>query len=145
MASLHNAPRVLLVEDNDDARELLAFALTREGYRLVEADSFAAGLRALREGPMVDLVISDFWLGDGDGLEMVERARQEGLLSGRPVIVWTAHPNVRARQPIVVLQKPVGIDDLLATVKRLLDESDVQRGPRSDSRSPGQSVVPPRM
>ncbi|HEY4012850.1 MAG TPA: response regulator [Polyangiaceae bacterium] len=142
MASIHNAPRVLVVEDNQDTRELLAYALERDGYRVSEADSFAGGLRALREG--VDLVISDFWLGDGDGLEMVARARQEGLLAGKPVIVWTAHHNLRAPEPILVLQKPLGTDDLLAAVRRLLSEGDVPSGPRSGVRGADRGAAPQR-
>jgi DNA-binding response OmpR family regulator len=130
---------VLVVEDNDDTRELLVFALKRDGYWVVEADSLAEGLRALREGPVIDLVISDFSLGDGDGLKMVERGRDEGLLGDAPIIVWTARHDVRAPDPIVVLQKPLGTDELLAAARRLLHgrelRSDVRGEPRSEPRS----------
>jgi DNA-binding response OmpR family regulator len=126
MPSLRSGPGVLVVEDNEDTRDLLVFALKRDGYLVLEADSCAEGLRALREGPAVDLVISDYSLGDEDGLRMVERARAEGLLVDEPIILWTARHNVRAPAPIVVLQKPLGTDELLAAARRLIHGREVR-------------------
>ena len=144
MPSTHPTPRVLVVEDNEDTRDLLVFALTRDGYRVVEANSLADGLRALREEPAVDLVISDFSLGDGDGLEMVDCARREGLLAAEPVIVWTAHHHVRAPESILVLQKPLGTDELLAAVRALLHGSESRGEPRKGPRG-ATGEIPPRL
>ena len=69
------AYKVLVVDDNDDLRELVHATLAREGYEvLVAADAFR-GLEALaREAP--DVVLLDIMMPGMDGLEMLSRLRE---------------------------------------------------------------------
>lgn len=68
--------RLLIVEDHDDTREVLARLLSRRGYR-VEAARDARGARALASGKNFDLLISDIALPDATGCQLLEE------LSGR--------------------------------------------------------------
>jgi signal transduction histidine kinase/CheY-like chemotaxis protein len=68
--------RILVVEDNDDARELLAIALRRVGHRVVEAEDGEAALDAM-EGREIDAAIIDLGLPKLDGYEVARRARRE--------------------------------------------------------------------
>ena len=72
------APRVLLVDADDQVRRALARGLDGEGVSVSEADSAPAGLELLRTGSF-DLVILDLNLPNGEGIDLVERARAEGF------------------------------------------------------------------
>ena len=66
--------RVLVVDDDDDIRELLTLTLRHEGWTVTAARSGAEALDALRQhGPAVALV--DFQLPDMNGLELIQLAR----------------------------------------------------------------------
>jgi PAS domain S-box-containing protein len=81
--------RLLLVEDNRNARLLLRRLLDQPGYELVETE---AGRRALElvEGRGFDLVVLDLRLPDLDGLEVLRRLRRRFDPVDLPVIVLTA-------------------------------------------------------
>jgi DNA-binding NtrC family response regulator len=65
--------RVLVVDDDEDARELLQLALERRGYRVTVASSFADARAALEREPFYALV-TDIELDDGSGLGLREIA-----------------------------------------------------------------------
>ncbi len=60
--------------------------------------------------------MTDYALPDGTGLEMLARAQNERLLEGTATILCTAARNVIAPAGVVLLQKPVGLEDLLGAV-----------------------------
>jgi CheY-like chemotaxis protein len=69
------AQRVLVVEDNDDAREMLAALLRLLGHEVFEAGTGAAALDPARDHPPA-VVIMDIGLPDLDGYEVARRLRQ---------------------------------------------------------------------
>jgi CheY-like chemotaxis protein len=73
--------RILMVEDHEDAREIVAFCL--EEYTLIYARNFDEGVRLARRG-YFDLYISDNWLPGGDGVEMCRRIREFDPHTRRP-------------------------------------------------------------
>ena len=80
------APTILLVDDEDSVRTILAFPLERDGYTVVQA---ADGEEALRlfDKTQVDLVVLDIMLPKLDGLEVCKRLR---TTSNVPIIMLTA-------------------------------------------------------
>ncbi|HEX9733005.1 MAG TPA: sigma-54 dependent transcriptional regulator [Thermoanaerobaculia bacterium] len=66
--------RVLVVEDDGDQRRLVADILRSRRYLVTEAESLAAARRALAAAP-VDLVLADWKLPDGDGVELLGEVR----------------------------------------------------------------------
>ena len=78
--------RVLVVDDDDDIRGLVAQLFTRAGYEVSEAESGRAGLRAMYRAPP-DLVVLDVGMPDLDGWQTLERIRD---LSDVPVLMLTA-------------------------------------------------------
>ena len=87
--------RILIVDDFEDQRELLAMTLKEAGYRsLVFADSAQEALRQLGVGGgtpenRIDIVLMDLLMPDMDGLEACRRIREEEQLQHLPVIVVT--------------------------------------------------------
>ncbi|GAB6062297.1 response regulator [Deferrisoma palaeochoriense] len=91
------APKILVVEDNVDNRDLLVKVLSRHGYEVVEATS---GEEALELAPKVrpDLVLMDISLGGMDGLEATRRLKALPGVAGVPVVAITAYAMVGDRE-----------------------------------------------
>jgi DNA-binding response OmpR family regulator len=84
-----SASRVLVVEDEPDIAALIAYQLTREGFRVETAGNGPDALKAVgREIP--DLIVLDRMLPGITGDEILERLRAESATSGIPVLVLTA-------------------------------------------------------
>lgn len=117
---------VLLVDDDDDARELLGRALDRAGYRYVVAADGAAALSLVQRGPAPNVAVIDVVLGarDRGGLELLSELRRLGMSA--PVIVITAYADLE-RVKIALnegaqhfLEKPFRAPDLIAAIERVL-------------------------
>ncbi|MCB9612803.1 MAG: response regulator [Sandaracinus sp.] len=71
------ALRIVLIDDDDDARELLAMLLGADGHQVVEERDGRAGLeRVRRDGP--DVVLVDLQLPELSGLEVAKALREDG-------------------------------------------------------------------
>ena len=82
-------PRVLVVEDEPDIAALIAYQLTREGFRVETAATGPEGLKAVnREIP--DLVVLDRMLPGLSGDEVLRQLKAEGATKTIPVLVLTA-------------------------------------------------------
>jgi DNA-binding NtrC family response regulator len=69
---------ILLVDDNDDARVTVARILDMAGYRVIQASN-AREAAALLHDHTPDLVITDIYMPDGDGFEMLNEMRKRAL------------------------------------------------------------------
>lgn len=78
---------LLIIDDEDRLRQLLARLLSLEGYRVLEADNARNGLRILEQGD-VHLVVSDVKLPDKNGIELSAQIKQ--LYPDTEIIVLTA-------------------------------------------------------
>ncbi len=123
-------PRVLLVEDEEPLRRILARNLSRRGYHVTEADSAAAAIAALRAGRPFDALLLDVNLPDQTGWDVLRALKGADV---PPVILMTALRPVRRRldefHPAAVLLKPFPVDALVRLVGRVtgspLNTSDV--------------------
>jgi len=84
-------PRILIVDDEQIARENLEHVLRREGYETVSVSDGLAAIQEL-EKEEFDLVLTDVRMQPVDGLQVLERARE--LYSGIEVIVVTGYASV---------------------------------------------------
>jgi signal transduction histidine kinase/ActR/RegA family two-component response regulator len=115
--------RILLVDDDRIVRETLTQGLEREGHLVLAARDVGEAVALLGREP-VDLVITDLVLPGGSGLEVARTAkRARGTL---PVILITGWPGRVEPQTLAdhgidaLVEKPVGLDTLRATVVSLL-------------------------
>lgn len=118
--------RVLVVDDDPDARRLIGLVLRRAGHELLYAeDGFQALEIMSQEHP--DLMILDLMMPGMDGDEVLEAMRHRTDLAGMPVIVLTAKSQVTptADQKLLnvhaYLTKPVPAETLLQTVQEVLE------------------------
>ena len=88
--------RVLLVEDDDELRELLARYLTNQGFTVREAANGRDGL-ALALGQDCDIVVLDIMLPGIDGLELCKQLRGSSSVPIiRPMVVTTGMRALRS-------------------------------------------------
>ncbi|NTU79868.1 MAG: response regulator transcription factor [Chloroflexales bacterium] len=113
--------QVLVVEDDDQTRTLLASVLADAGYHVsVAADATAA--IALVTTTMIDVVLSDIRLREESGITVLEAARARPLPP--EVILLTGYASIETTiaalraEAFDYLQKPVATGDLLDTVRR---------------------------
>ena len=125
-------PRVLVVEDEPDIRDLIVLHLSREdfGYRTA-----SNGVEALQEArtPRPDLVVLDLMLPGLGGLEVCRRLRAEPATASLPIIILTA----KADEVDRVVGLELGADDYVVkpfSPKELVARSAPCCGTRSRPR-----------
>jgi CheY-like chemotaxis protein len=111
--------RILIVEDNDDVRQMMAVALQTHGYAVAEAADAAEALRHLGSGGFA-VVLTDYELPDKTGATMLREAAAAGLLGSATALIVTAHTAPEDVQGFDVIYKPINLDHLMAQVKGAL-------------------------
>lgn len=107
VASMHNSKfKVLVVDDEDDAVELIAYNLKTSGFDVIKASD---GEEALRKARAVrpDVIVLDIMMPAVDGLEVCKILRRDGATAHIPIIMVTA----RAAEIDRVLGLELGADD----------------------------------
>ncbi|MFL6671688.1 MAG: histidine kinase famiy protein [Massilia sp.] len=117
-------PCILVVEDNDDVRELAQGVLALAGYGVRTAPSGEYALTLLEQDLAIDLLFTDVIMPGGmDGLQLVERARQ--LRPGMPALLTTGYMDelqskAGRAEALDVLAKPYQHAELLERVRTAL-------------------------
>jgi CheY-like chemotaxis protein len=120
--------RILVIDDDGEIRDMLAIMLEQEGYEAVRAENGAAGLRLYREKPF-DLVITDIFMPEMEGLETIRELRQ--LDPGARIIAISGGSSRAAMDflPLAehlgascTLHKPIPGQELLDAVARVLQD-----------------------
>ncbi len=120
--------KILLVEDNEMNRDMLARRLTRRGFEVVVAVDGQAGVEvAQRELP--DLILMDLSLPVMDGWTATSHLKAQELTRHIPVIALTAHAMTGDREKAIEAgcdefdTKPVELNRLLSKIEALLGET----------------------
>jgi len=118
-------PKILIVDDQRDALELIEFNLKAAGYEVVTSADGASALKKARS-VLPNLIVLDLMLPEVDGLEVCKILRRDVKTMGIPIIMLTA----KAAEIDRVLGLELGADDyvtkpfspreLVLRVKRLL-------------------------
>lgn len=116
--------KILLVEDSEDAREVLAKLLELDHFTVVTAGDGLKGL-SLAKAEHPDLIITDVNMPNMNGIEMIKELREEEDFREIPILVITAYGQVVLTQAIEVgadsvMTKPVEYDELSDEVEKLL-------------------------
>ena len=112
---------VLIADDDDSLRHILAATLERAGYKTVKARNGAETLtRAKTED--IDVILLDIWLGDANGLELIEDIQQHNTTAS--IIIITAHGTTQTaidaakQRAYGYLTKPIDQKELISLVSR---------------------------
>ncbi len=118
--------KILLVEDNEMNRDMLARRLARRGYELIVAVDGKQGY-ALAQSERPDLILMDMSLPIMDGWEVTRRLKAASETRSIPVIALTAHAMAGDREKALAAgcddydTKPVEFPRLLGKIKTMLD------------------------
>ncbi len=121
--------RVLIVDDEALIRWSLAERLRADGHQVLEAGSVAEAIDQAEHG--VDLVLLDYKLPDGDGLEVLHRLRE--MDPDTLVMMLTAHKGIDTVVESVkggafdYATKPFDLDDVARRVERALETTRLRR------------------
>ena len=116
---------ILIVDDNENNRDMFKIYLEMEGYTVHFAEDGKQGL-ALARKIMPDIILLDIIMPVMDGFQMIEKLRKDPYLSDIPVMVLTvktASDNVvKALQMGAddYLKKPFDVDELIARIHNLI-------------------------
>lgn len=127
---MQGGERVLIVEDEDLMRELLAKILSAENYRLLQASSAEQALQLLHN-QSIDLMLTDFRLKGMDGLKLLSEARL--LDPDIIVIIMTAYASVEMAVEAMrkgaydYITKPFINDEIRVMLRRALDQRHLSR------------------
>ena len=91
-----NQPKILIVEDNWEIRELLKVILTEKGFDVQETETGQDAIDAC-EDHTPDLVVLDLTLPDIDGLEVCKRVRAFPAMTTAPIIICSGRTTVHER------------------------------------------------
>ncbi|MBD1850437.1 response regulator [Leptolyngbya sp. ST-U4] len=115
--------KVLVVDDEPDARQFLTFLLREAGANVTTADSVETALTALNAAEP-DLLISDIGMPEQDGYSLIQQVRTRG--SAIPAIALTAYSRIEDRTQILSagfqqhLSKPIDPTNLLTEVTAIV-------------------------
>jgi len=120
------SPRVLVVDDEKFVRSMLCDALDLWGFATDPAGNVSEGLRLFDQGGY-DLVLTDFMMPGGDGLQLIEAIRRRD--ASVPIIMFTAAAVDLERLGhtlgFALMRKPLQLGELEAAVRGTL----AARGP----------------
>lgn len=124
-------PYILVVDDEQDIRQLVSEILADEGYEVAMAEN-AAEARKLKTQRLPNLILLDIWMPDCDGITLLREwvAEDDGLC---PVIMMSGHGSVESAVEATrlgaydFLEKPLSLAKLLLIVERALETSSLQR------------------
>jgi CheY-like chemotaxis protein len=118
-------PLILVAEDEDSVRQMVALALKAIGYRTTVFADGAAAAEAIDGGTVPDAVLLDVRMPRMNGIDLVRHIRAHGPTAAVPVVAMSAYSDeLQAREMIeaganAFLAKPFTIEELRATMDSL--------------------------
>ena len=124
--------RVLVLEDDDDTRNLVGFVLESHGAVVTLTSNVSQALGAMQTPYPIDVVVADIGMPDFNGYAFISSLRKEQgpQIQNTPVIALTAYPADRdtalASGFNEYINKPFHPGELTSTIKRLHDAHRMQ-------------------
>jgi two-component system chemotaxis response regulator CheY len=117
---------ILIIDDSKTVRNLVAFIMKREGFRVTSAEDGLDGLEKLYSTPDVDLIICDVNMPRMDGFTYIKTVREQEAYRDLPIIVLSTEGQERDIQEGLTLGanlylvKPAQPEKMVRNVKMLL-------------------------
>ncbi|MDI6890978.1 MAG: response regulator [Thermodesulfovibrionales bacterium] len=117
--------KILIVDDNQDSRELVVKILKSKGYQMIEAtDGEEALEKAVSERP--DLILMDISIPKIDGFEVTRRLKSQEEFKDLPIVALTAHAMRGDREKALeagcegYISKPINVRELPERIRSYL-------------------------
>lgn len=116
---------VYVIDDDDDVREVIVFALQNENLKVIDFDNAVEALselKALKADALPGLIIVDYLMPDMNGDEFIEQIRKldqyKNVTLALSTAMGTPVNGISEMKNIIELHKPMDLDDLLNVVKK---------------------------
>lgn len=122
--------KILLVDDETEFAEMVAFRLAKAGYEVVTAADGEEGLEKARLAPP-DLILLDIWMPKKDGYQVIKELKQVPETARIPVVFLTASTLPQTLQKMKeagaadFILKPFDPPELMGKVKTILEQKHV--------------------
>lgn len=117
--------KIMVVDDEKDARTALARALSAKGYEVLEVGE-GKPVFSLAKSTWPSLIVLDIVLPDISGVEVFKQLRADPVTKAIPVLLLTAKPDVVEQLGALqektdeYFEKPGRIEDLMSTIQRMI-------------------------
>ena len=121
--------KILIIDDEVEATILLEMLLSKSGYEIVSVNDSSTAIE-IAKSTAPDLIILDLMMPDPDGFKVCRMLREDARFAFTPILIVTALDDTDSQ--IVAygagaddyLIKPYDVDELVATIKKLLRDDD---------------------
>jgi len=112
-------PSILIVEDDDSAREALSDCLEMEGFRVASARNGKEALDYLHSSPPPKIILLDLYMPVMTGWEFREAQKKDAAIANIPVVVVSAFGSGMTRKidAEIIMHKPLDLDRLLTIIR----------------------------
>ena len=120
------AKHILIVDDSKTVRNLVAFIMKKEGFKVTAAEDGLDGLEKLYSAEAVDLIVSDVNMPRMDGLTFIKNVREQEAYRDIPIVVLSTEGQDKDIQTGLTvganlyMVKPAQPEKLVRNVKMLL-------------------------
>ncbi len=117
---------ILVVDDSKTIRNLLAFVMKAEGFKVTTAEDGLDGLEKLYNGAAVDLIITDVNMPRMDGFTFIKTLREQDVYQDTPIIVLSTEgqeKDIQAGMSFganLYMVKPAQPEKMVRNIKMLL-------------------------
>ncbi len=115
--------KILIVDDNEKNRKLVRFVLRNSGYETLEAEDGEQGIKLAKE-TVPDLILMDIQMPVIDGIEAFRILQSKPATKDIPVIAFTSYAMSGDRDKLFkgYISKPINVNEIVSTIKSILDE-----------------------
>ena len=116
---------ILVVDDSETVRQVLQLTLSKAGFKVIEAEDGVDALNKLPEAA-VDMIVTDLNMPNMDGLELIQKVREEGNHRFTPIVMLTTESSEEKKKAgreagaSGWIVKPFKPEQLLKVVKMVL-------------------------
>lgn len=116
---------ILIVDDSESIREVVNFTLEKEGYTVKTGENGKDAIKYL-DGSPLDLIITDLYMPEMDGIELIKQIRNKEEYKGVPILFLTTESQMEKKQEAKNagatgwIVKPFVPNKLLAAVKKVM-------------------------
>ena len=120
------AKNILIIDDSKTVRNLVAFVMKKDGFKVISAEDGLEGLEKLYSTEQIDLIICDVNMPRMDGFTFIKNVREQEMYRDLPIIVLSTEGREKDIQTgmnlgaNLYMVKPAQPEKLLRNTKMLL-------------------------
>ena len=139
--------KLLIVDDEKDIRSLMQEIFVEEGY---EVETAANGTQAQTawKNFLPDVIFLDVWMPDIDGISLLKKMKEEGILDNAKVIMMSGHGTIETAIEATrlgaydFLEKPLSLAKLIVTAERAIEHNQLNQENRQLKQKQPEQYMP---